>query len=329
MQRSSYIREVLASPVGWITLVAANVAYIFMTRVERPFVEARLMLQEDILEGSALEPFRFRVLVPFLGDLGQNLSSSVLPEEWGHLLTFFFLNFLFLWATLWNIWNFNQTLPVQGKIISIFSFGFAANIGLFDHYYQPWSLLEAAIVSTAFRFAVRGKFGWLPVLTLFGTLNRDTGVILPLSLLLFLLLTKQMEAKKLALVLFSGLVGGGTFIALRILIGPAEQVTPIEQVLEMNLAAIGLLKFSINIFLMFGLGWFLVTWGGRTSPYRSIWLSFLPYLALIVVFGVWLEVRLLLPLVWLLSIQIGEALSQVASSLGVEPRENNGGDERI
>ena len=70
-------RHLASSPFSWITFVSLNVAYIFMTRVERPLIEWRLSLQEQILDGSAPEPFRFRVLLPWLANEGQRILSLV------------------------------------------------------------------------------------------------------------------------------------------------------------------------------------------------------------------------------------------------------------
>jgi len=327
MKSVGFSRAILDSPFGWIVLIAANVSYVFMTRVERPFLEARLGLQTEILQGSALEPYRFRILMPYLGEAGQNFLAGVLPLEWAHLLTFFSLNFIFVAITLWNVWNLRASMPVQGKIISVLSFGLAANIGLFDHFYQPWSLLEVAIVSTAFALAVRGNYGWLPLLTLIGTLNSDTGAVLPIAILTFFILSKEKGATKLGMILSAGLIGVLTFLALRVLIGPGAQVTSVIQALEINISGLGLLKLAINLALMFGVGWYSLSWGGRGSDYRHIWISFLPYLLLVMIFGVWLEVRLLLPLVWLLSVQIGEATSRIDWGMGQSSI--NGGDERI
>ena len=316
------------SPFAWITFVSINVAYIFMTRVERPLIEWRLRLQEQILDGSAPEPFRFRVLLPWLANEGQQILSRVFSPEWSHLLSFFMLNSLFLWVVLWNIWKFNNKLSFQSKIVGILIFGFAANVGLFDHFYQPWTLLEAAIVSTGFRQAVNGRFGWLPFLAIVGTLNRDTGVLLPVMIFLFVLLTGKRNVRTLLLVVSSVALAVGTFIALRVAIGPAPQVTPLEDIFATNLSSLGLLKLVVNLVLMFGAGWLFASCKGQHNIFRYIWISFAPYFAFILVFGIWLEVRLLLPLVWVLAVQIGESFGHLGRADAVEGGPLSG-DERI
>lgn len=321
-------RDFATSPFLWLTFVSVNVAYIFMTRVERPFIEWRLGLQEQILDGSAPEPFRFRILLPWLASKGQQILSPLLPQEWPHLVTFFVFNTIFLWIILWNVWKFNNQLSPQSKIVAVLIFGFAANVGLFDHYYQTWTLLEAALVSTGFRQAVSGKFGWLPFLAIAGTLNRDTGVLLPVMIFIFILLSGKYKLKALLLVSSSVGLAVVTFTALRVTIGPATQVTALEDILAMNLSSLGLLKLVINLGLMFGAGWLFASWKGQNQVFRNIWISFTPYFAFILVFGIWLEVRLLLPLVWVLAIQVGESLGQLGK-IDVMESAPLGGDERI
>ena len=83
-------------------VMAAQVAWVFSTRVEIPYVESRLALQEQILQGSAEEPYRFRVLVPIIASsLEELLAQFDMGAHQSHQLAFLVINFTAITGTFW------------------------------------------------------------------------------------------------------------------------------------------------------------------------------------------------------------------------------------
>ena len=133
-------------------------------------------------------------------------------------------------------------------------------------------------------------------MSVLGTLNRGAGVLLPFAALLSAVLSKSLEIRTLLITVGSNFIAVATFFVLQVKIGPADRVVTVYDILASNLSLPDLFKLFVNLLIMFGIGWLLAVWGARRSIHSLVWASFSLCFSFILAFGIWLEVRLLLPL---------------------------------
>lgn len=282
-----------------IASVSAVIAYGYFTRVDWPNFDRRLILHHDIITGTAAAPFRYRILVPVVIEPLYQALSLVLPAKTSFLLVyavfdlaaiFFLLASLFSWLRTW----FDRQQALVGAL-------FAAGtmpIALQDHYYAPWSLLDAGLFTMAM-LAIHGRRHWLvTVLLLISALNRETAVLIPLAYLATIDHTDAVGRRKTWL-LFGGWVSiwAAVFLGLRYVLGPAPSIE-LASVFAFNISRTGFLLALLNGSLFLGGFWLFALLGFRHAPrpiQRLTWI--IPvYLAVILVWGVWYEVRLLMPM---------------------------------
>lgn len=189
-----------------ILSVAAVIAGVYVRQVEKPFLDERLELHNQIIRGTALSPYRYRVLVPFTAEVFTRALLVILPQKaafhlcyaiydadesptpithiedsdvkaaffisyaiYDLMAIFFLLASLFLWLRTW----FNR----EQALIGVLFIAGTMPITLQDNQFQGWSLLEAGIFSGAL-FAIHRKRYWLLVfLAAVGSLNRETAFL--------------------------------------------------------------------------------------------------------------------------------------------------------
>jgi hypothetical protein len=280
------------------------VAWIFSTRVERPKTELRLELQAQILSGQAPEPYRFRMLFPWLADaLTSALESVGFDVPIAHALAFLLLNTFFLSVLFRLVWDLASRIDLGYKILALALLAAAWNIALFDHFYQPWSIAEGAFVVSAFWIARRRYMFLIPLVAVLATLNRDTGVLIPLSLFIYLWITdRTLSRNSIAWLLVSQLAGIATFLSVRVILGPAVEINSLDQILSINFAPASILYLLINLTLFLGPASLVFTQSSARAFARPWAIAFLPQLIVIIPFGVWAEVRLYAPYIFFLPI---------------------------
>ena len=110
-------RKIDFSSLILILSVSAVIAYGYFGRVDRPNFELRLELHNQIITGTAPSPYRYRILVPFAGEILTRTLLVILPMKAAFLLSyaiydltviFFLLAVLFLWLRTW--FNMEQAL---------------------------------------------------------------------------------------------------------------------------------------------------------------------------------------------------------------------------
>ena len=93
-----------------ILSVSAVIAYGYFNRVDMPIFESRLELHNQIIAGTAPSPYRYRILVPFIGEVLTQGLSVVLSVKAAFLLAyaiydllsiFFLMVVLFFWLKTW------------------------------------------------------------------------------------------------------------------------------------------------------------------------------------------------------------------------------------
>ena len=288
-----------------ILSVAVVIAYGYFTRVAKPNFEPRLELHSQIIKGTAPSPYRYRILVPVIAEALRGALGIAMPTKAAFLLAYAIydliaisslLVLLFYWLRTW----FNSAQALVGVLFVAATMP----VALQDHYFQPWSLLEAALFTAALLVIHGRRYLLLSIIVAVAALNRETAILIPIAFLATLdvkgLLSSGPARDLRPILLFGGLcaIWAVGFFGLRELRGPAAGVEPVHDLFARNITRANLLLAFRNGGMFLGGFWVFAALGLRCAPAfirRSVLLIPL-YVAAISVWGVWYEVRLLMPL---------------------------------
>lgn len=192
-------------------------------------------------------------------------------------------------------------------LISLIGVLFCASllpISMKNHYFQPWSYIEAWFFCAALLAVHQKRYILIFLITIIASLNRVTGIFIPFIYLLGAIDFKQEAGKnkilalhiiKFLLMLIVAII---VVITIRVTQGNADHIHSIYYLWEINTSRYNLFIALIHIVLFAGAGWLFALKGIRYSNRFILQEMFLMplYLFPIIIFGVWLEVRLLMPL---------------------------------
>jgi hypothetical protein len=297
-----------------------------------------LDLHNQIVHGIALSPYRYRVLVPVLADIVMRVLSVGLPGNWPYLLAytgyaaaaiFLLLAVLYIYASQW-------ASPELALIGVLFVAG-TMPIALKDHVFQPWSLLEAFLFTFGLLAIYRKQYLLLAVIVALASLNRETGIFIPLAFLFANLDVGELARGRArpgrqVILLFAGyvLIWAIVFLALRLMLGSADSVNSLQEILGANLQLGDLARAVFNWAAFLGVFWVFAVlgFGSAAAFHRRLALLIPFYLAVVLIFGSWKEVRLLMPLYPLLLPLALAYLPRFIDPLGKNDHINDHIDER-
>jgi hypothetical protein len=293
--------------LAMIFSVACVATYSHMRTVDQPNFEGRLELHRQIIDGTAVAPYRYRILVPFICEALTRLFSAVLPLKQSFILAYalydlaailFFMLVLFAWLRVW----FSRERALVGLL---FVAG-VISMALRDHYFQPWSLLDPGLFTAGLLAIYRKRWWILAALTLVATLNRETGIFLPVAFLFSNVNRGGGERDHGAARVrkWPALLAGYVFIwvfvygAIRVLRGATDHMYTLGEIWMHNTAKHNLVYTPVNLILFLGAFWAFAAMGYRHAPafLRRITWVIVPYVIMVALFGMWREVRLLMPL---------------------------------
>ena len=298
-------RRIDLSRLILILSVSAVVAYGYVNRVDRPNFESRLELHSQIIAGTAPSPYRYRVLVPFIAEGFTKALSAVFPLKISFLLAYaiydllavcFLLVTLFFWLRTW--FDGDQSL------IGVLFVAGTMPIALQDHYFQPWSLLEAGLFTAALLAIHRQRYWLLVSLVILASLNRETAIFIPMTFLLAIdtrTILHTRSAREWKPVLLFGallLIWTAVFFGLRYILGSVSLLGAVGGLLAHNTTRGSLFYTFVNAGLLLGGFWVFTLMGLKYAPtyIKRIVLVIPFYLITVMIWGVWYEVRLLMPL---------------------------------
>jgi hypothetical protein len=289
-----------------LVIISAVLTYNYFFLVEEPNLRQREKLHNQILSSTAVAPYRYRVLAPLISEGIVRVASLVIPHNWAFYLAygvidfvsiFLFLMTLYLYLREWFTWELTM--------LGVLATSAMLPMALRDHYFQPWSLLEVCLF-TASLLAIRKDRKWILLgLVILAALNRETAVFIPLAFLLAntnlpAFFRNRAHADKKALLWFGAylLTWLVIFAGLRWVQSAAPSLRTLGELLAKNTQPVNLARTLVNWALILGPFWLFAALGWRKAPdflKQVSWITPL-YLATIAVWGVWYEVRLLLPL---------------------------------
>jgi len=295
-----------AFPFLFYLSIAYGIARDYQSAIQRfDGANGRFVLHQQILDGVAESPYRYRILVPNVLNIfiERDSTGAVNPQSFDLVYFTFFLLFLTL-TFLCISMTVEKFVSRQVSVFSPLILALALPYGLRDHGFQPWSVLELFLISLSMFLLSRGSKNWLLLLTcLFATLNRETAFLIP-GLALSPILYDFIKSKK---IFFNRLLGPSfvfsvwlvTYLVLRVSLGNANHVDT-NLIHNLNHGP-GRLRLAIeNIIVIIGPLLILVFKSMSESlRAKQLILSIIPtmfaYLFSVYKFGVWAEVRLLLP----------------------------------
>lgn len=299
--QSLSVRELLKDPVyRWVLLPPILFLGILYTRlIDLPNLEMRRQLHYAICAGTAESPYRYRVLVPYGCDALIQLFTQWMPYDVAFVAVYGAYNILALTLSFsvlyyWLRWWHPRLYAVLGTLFACAT----VPVAFWDHYFQPWSLLEPALLTVGLMLVLRRKHGALAALLVVYTLLRETALVLALAYGLTYWHSHERSRETLFWGALYGVLWGAVYISLRLGLANAPHAHSIAELIGLNFSSDNLLKLLGYGFLMFGGFVVYAKWGWREAPetLRRVSCVMLPYIALMAVWAIWKEMRCWVPL---------------------------------
>jgi hypothetical protein len=289
-----------------------------------------LRIQDGVIEGSVLSPYRYRVLSPFLleGLMQPWIAAPGRAAALTQALAVFDLAGYAFQAVAVYI-GLRAWFPPARAAAGWLFLACVCHVTFGYFLYHPWSILEVGFFAIGLA-AWQAKRDWLllPIVVL-AALNRETGVFIPLACLAgtwwamgAFQIRQNLSDRRIQLLIGYLLLSVAIFGLLRLLRGGAPPIDQLGDVLILNWSTDNRPRAFWGILLMFGVAWGFALRGLRKAPVdlRGACWVVLPYLVAFAVWGTWREMRLLTTLYPLL---LPLALFAIAPPVS-EPEGNHG-----
>lgn len=262
--------------------------------------------QQNAFTGNAGSPYRYRVLVPTLLEIGTRAFAFIGPPQRAFQAASLVYECLGLTLQLLALYAlFRQFFAASRSLVGVtFTAGMTV-LTLAYFTYQPWSILEVAFFALGILLAYRHQWVRLTIVVALASLNRETGVFVPVAVFLaslgelqpigpdlVLRVVRSREARiTFGLVVLSALI----FAGLRLVRGSADPVDPLPDVIRRNLERNNLIAAAMGVPLLLGVGWIYAALGWKSAPcfLRGVARVVPLYLIAFAIWGWWREVRIL------------------------------------
>jgi len=291
-----------------ILSLAACITYNYVSQVEEQYTNPRLRLHKEIIDREAPSPYNYRVLVPWITELSATIACSIGKADYLYAweIAYAIYDFISLALLLTTLFVFLRIwYSVSLSMVGVFFCAALLPMSLRDHYFQPWSLIEAWFFCLAFLLSYKRNFSLLVMLTILAAFNRVTAIFIPLIYFLGsfrLNWIRERHYKKIMKItlnfIFMLLSAIVVILFVRYFQGHQEHVITISQLWRRNTNFFAMMLSTKHWVLFLGAGWIIAYRGWRESGvflrYQTLLIPI--YLIPVLIFGVWREVRLLLPL---------------------------------
>jgi hypothetical protein len=260
-------------------------------------LEARRRNQAGILDHSSPAPDRYRFVLPMIidGPISVLRHSMSANDAFDRTYAVFyvlalpaFLASLFAYLRVW--------FPTEAALVGVLFVAATLPIAMRPHEYGPHSFLEPTLFSLSLLCIVRERRFLLALLVAIAAMNRETGVFLVLCYAVARPLSQQRLMTTLA---YAG-IWLAVFIGERLYAGDGGRYWTVDKIFSSNLSNPWLAVF--NVATLLGVFWWFAAAGFRRAPpFVQRVATVIPvYAAVVAIWGIWWEVRLLLPLMPLL-----------------------------
>lgn len=279
--------------IRWVAISLAVFAMLsYYLNIFCRFDALIISTQDAIVGGIANSPNKYRLLVPFLNDGISWLSFIILgnPAK-GMVFTFTIsifiaLNYFFMVKLSRHL--FTNYISI---LLTLFCFTIFMVAGMNHHSYQPWSYLESGLYLAGVYWFLSKKhpIGFF-IISILAVFTRETGVFLTLIPLAHLITNKN---KSWIVYLLNVIVCISLLVGIRYGLGTSNEVIRLPEIFLTNLETLHLIL--LPLLLVSGLLVLPLLSNKKNFPLKNVHLIFLIYLIPVILFGRWLEIRMLLP----------------------------------
>jgi hypothetical protein len=297
--------------VDFVTLllilsVSIVIAHGYFYRIDLPNYEPRLEIHNQIIAGTAPARYDYRILVPFTCEILTKVFSFVLSLRRAFLLSYAIYDLLSIFFLLFSLFMFLKTWFTRDQaLVGVLFVAGTIPIAFQYAYFQPFSLLEAGLFSAALLAICRKYYRALVILVVLASLNRETGIFIPLGFLLAGMDVKSLlKAGRIVdwkpILISAGLffVWAVIFFGLRYFRGSASPSVTVDLIFAHNTSWPNVFIAFVNGAIFLGGFWVFAALGFKYAPpfIKRVSLLVPLYLITILIWGAWYEVRLLMTL---------------------------------
>lgn len=296
--------------IQWATISLAVFAMLsYYLNIFCRFDQLIISTQDSIVAGRASSPNKYRILVPYLNEFLSKLSMLIIgnPAK-GMIFTFTVsafigLNYVFMVKLARQIFGNYQAI-----ILFLFCYTILLVAGMNHHSYQPWSYLESTLfIAGAWCFLANKHIIVFVILSALAVVNRETGIFLALIPIFHLAGNKSSGTK--ALPYYVNLICSVILlVVLRLTLGNSNEALRLKEIFITNLQPLHLILLPLIV--VSGLLLLPFTTKQPSFPLKNIKYLFILYLIPVILFGRWLEIRMLLPFgFYLVTLMVNTILS--------------------
>ena len=254
---------------------------------------ARRDIHKGILNQTTRAPDRYRVLAPVLIEVPTRALSRFIPYDTAYdraSVVFYLIAMAALVATQYaylRVW-----FTTEQALVGVLLIASTLRITIRQHDYSPSAFLEPSFFALGLLAILHGRRGWFALLVAVATVNRETAIFL----IALFAVTQPPTKDTMKAVAGYFAIWLVIFLGLRFLGGNADRYWTPELVFRTNMSQLWLAAFNITVLL--GAFWIFALLGLPRAPafVRRSALVIPAYLAVVAIWGIWWEVRLLMPI---------------------------------
>ena len=262
-----------------------------------PSLVARRGIHQGIIDQTTRAPDRYRVLAAALVEAPVRALRPFMTFDHAYDRVSAVFYFAAMIALLWTQYLFlREWFTEEQALIGVLLVACTLRITIRLHDYAPSSYLEPSFFALSLIAIHRDRRWWLALLVALATLNRETAIFI----VAIFAVTRVRSRDTLVAAAGYGALWLAIFAALRYVGGDAERYWTLERVWRTNMSQPQLAVFHLAA--LFGAGWIFAALGWRHAPRFVQWSALIvpPYFVTVAIWGIWWEVRLLLPVMPLL-----------------------------
>jgi hypothetical protein len=252
---------------------------------------ARRDIHRGIFAHTANAPDRYRVLAPLIVEAPTRWLARSMPYDAAYDRASAVFYVAAMTALLWTLFAYLRTwFTDEQALAGVLLVACTLRITIRQHDYAPSSYLEPSLFALGLLAIVHGRRWLLALVVAAATLNRETAIFL---VAIFAVTSPPTRAAATAGLGYLS-IWAAIFFGLRYLGGDAERYWTLERVFRTNVSQLPLAAFNIAVLL--GAAWIFAALGFRRAPAfaRRAALVIPAYLAVVAIWGIWWEVRLLM-----------------------------------
>ena len=254
---------------------------------------ARRDIHRGILNQTARTPDRYRWLAAAVIEVPARALATVMPYERAYDRASFVFYLAAITGMLWGLFAYlRRWFDEEPALIAALVAACTIRITMRQHDYAPYSYLEPIFVSLALLAILDRRLVSLAALIAVATFNRETAIFL----VLLYVVTSDFSPRAWRWTAFYTGIWAACYGIVRIVGGDADRYWTLERVWRTNMSQPSLAL--VNVTLLLGAFWMFAALGLRHAPpfVRRTALVVPAYLGTIALWGIWWEVRLLMPL---------------------------------